>query len=429
MKRRFLFFVAAFIALTAGAQEGIAYRFDFSGSRKVEKNFTAITRETLYTPEQGYGYDLLPAPQGKSRKPYYFSIKVPDGNYKITLRIGSSKEAGHTTVRAESRRLLVNNLYTKKGQFIELSFTVNKRDTRINDSEKVKIKPREATKLNWDDKLTLELNGTAPLLDRLTIEKEEGAVTLFLCGNSTVVDQDNEPWASWGQMIPSFFDERICVANYAESGETATSFLAAGRLKKILSQIKEGDYIFMEFGHNDQKLKGPGIGAFYSFMTDLKIFIDEARAKGAHPVLITPTQRRNFDEKGKIVNSHLDYPDAVRWLAQKENIPLIDLHKMTATLFEALGVEGSKRAFVHYPAGSYPGQTQELKDNTHFNPYGAYEIARCVVEGMKAAGLDDITAHLSHEGGSPFNPSMPDNVKDFHWDNSPFTEVEKPDGN
>ena len=122
-------------------------------------------------------------------------------------------------------------------------------------------------------------------------------------------------------------------------------------------------------------------------MTSLKTFVDEARARGVHPVLVTPTQRRSFDENGKIKDTHLDFPDAVRWLAEKENIPLIDLHAMTRILYEAMGVEESKHAFVHYPANTYPGQDKPLADNTHFNLYGAYQIAKCVIAGMKQAGL------------------------------------------
>ena len=116
----------------------------------------------------------------------------------------------------------------------------------------------------------------------------------------------------------------------------------------------------------------------------------------------------------------------MRWLAEKENVPLIDLNEMTRTLYEAMGVEPSKRAFVHYPAGSYPGQTQDFADNTHFNPYGAYEIARCIVEGLKTQ-VPDLARHL--KPFPTFDPAHPDNSDNFHWDDSPFTEIEKPDGN
>lgn len=380
-----------------------------------------------YSEETGYGYDLVETPTKDSKSPFFFSVRVPDGNYKVTVRLGSRKQAGITTVRAESRRLFIESVPTKKKEFIERTFIVNKRNTHIDGNEYVRIKPREKRKLNWDDKLTLEFNGSVPVCESITIEPADTTVTtVFLCGNSTVVDQDNEPWASWGQMIPYFFDTNVCIANYAESGESANTFIAAGRLKKALSQMKKGDYLFMEFGHNDQKQKGPGKGAYYSFMTSLKTFIDEARLRGAHPVLVTPTQRRSFDPDGHIRDTHEDYPEAIRWLAEKENVPLIDLNEMTRTLYEAMGVEPSKRAFVHYPAGSYPGQTQDFADNTHFNPYGAYEIARCIVEGLKTQ-VPDLARHL--KPFPTFDPAHPDNPDNFHWDDSPFTEIEKPDGN
>lgn len=380
-----------------------------------------------YSEETGYGYDLVETPTKDSKSPFFFSVRVPDGNYKVTVRLGSRKQAGITTVRAESRRLFIESVPTKKKEFIECTFIVNKRNTHIDGNEYVRIKPREKRKLNWDDKLTLEFNGSAPVCESITIEPADTTVTtVFLCGNSTVVDQDNEPWASWGQMIPYFFDTNVCIANYAESGESANTFIAAGRLKKALSQMKKGDYLFMEFGHNDQKQKGPGKGAYYSFMTSLKTFIDEARLRGAHPVLVTPTQRRSFGPDGHIRDTHEDYPEAMRWLAEKENVPLIDLNEMTRTLYEAMGVEPSKRAFVHYPAGSYPGQTQDFADNTHFNPYGAYEIARCIVEGLKTQ-VPDLARHL--KPFPTFDPAHPDNPDNFHWDDSPFTEIEKPDGN
>lgn len=380
-----------------------------------------------YSEETGYGYDLVETPTKDSKSPFFFSVRVPDGNYKVTVRLGSRKQAGITTVRAESRRLFIESVPTKKKEFIERTFIVNKRNTHIDGNEYVRIKPREKRKLNWDDKLTLEFNGSAPVCESITIEPADTTVTtVFLCGNSTVVDQDNEPWASWGQMIPYFFDTNVCIANYAESGESANTFIAAGRLKKALSQMKKGDYLFMEFGHNDQKQKGPGKGAYYSFMTSLKTFIDEARLRGAHPVLVTPTQRRSFGPDGHIRDTHEDYPEAMRWLAEKENVPVIDLNEMTRTLYEAMGVEPSKRAFVHYPAGSYPGQTQDFADNTHFNPYGAYEIARCIVEGLKTQ-VPDLARHL--KSFPAFDPAHPDNPDNFHWDDSPFTEIEKPDGN
>lgn len=374
-----------------------------------------------------YGYDLVASPTESGRTPFFFSVRVPDGNYKVTVKLGSSKYPAMTTVRGESRRLYIDKQTTAKDEFTEQTFIVNKRTPYISDGKSVHIKQRERTKLNWDDKLTLEFNGDRPACESITIEPADTSViTVFLCGNSTVVDQDNEPWASWGQMIPCFFNDKVSIANYAESGECANTFIAALRLEKILSQMKAGDYLFIEFGHNDQKQKGPGTGAYYSYMTNLKIFIDEARLRGAYPVLVTPTQRRSFDKNGHIRDTHEDYPEAMKWLAVKEDIPLIDLHAMTRTLYEALGMEQSKKAFVHYPAGTYPRQTDALKDNTHFNPYGAYEIAKCVIEGVKKT-IPALAVHL--KPCPPFDPASPDDPDKFIWHDSPFTEIEKPDGN
>lgn len=425
MKKTLLFGMA--IAICTSTLSAQSYKFDFTNSKKVKEGYIKVTSADRYSEDKGYGYDLQASPDGKTNAPFFFSVQVPDGNYHVTAVVGNKKKASITCVRGESRRLFFEGIATGKKKFANCEFTINKRNTRIFDKEHVRIKARERGKLNWDDKLTFEFNGEWPALSELVIEKVENVPTIFLCGNSTVVDQDYEPWASWGQIIPRFFNDKICFANYAESGESANTFIAAGRLKKALSQMKKGDYIFMEFGHNDQKQKGPGKGAYYSYMTSLKTFIDEARARGAHPVLVTPTQRRSFGPDGKIKDTHEDYPEAMRWLAAKENIPLIDLNEMTRTFYEAMGVEESKKAFVHYPAGTYPNQTKDFADNTHFNPYGAYEIAKCIIEGMKKLNLPII--QYLREDYVTYNPAQPDDWNTFQWYDSPFTETEKPDGN
>ncbi len=357
---------------------------------------------------------------------YSLSMPVPDGNYRVTVVLGSRKHAGCTTVRGESRRLFIENETTKKGQFKTITFTINKRNTRINDKEAVRIKEREKTKLNWDDELSLEVTGDYSTVKSILVEPDTTAVTVFLCGNSTVVDQDEEPWASWGQMITRWMDHGVAIANYAESGETASTFISVGRLKKALSQMKAGDYIFMEFGHNDQKQKFPGAGAYYNFSQALKTFLDEARAKGAHPIFVTPTQRRSFKD-GKIQETHADYPEAMMAIAKREHVPCIDLHEMTRTFYEAMGEEPSKRAFVHYPANTFPGQTKALADNTHFNPYGAYELAKCIVEGLRTAA-PELYLHVRPEYKA-FDPAHPDSPDEFHWVPSEKVDIIKPDGN
>ncbi len=435
MKKTISLILLLLLSTTAFSQ---TYSFDGRNKSAIQ-----VTPSTTFSQATGYGYDFqsLISESRQSQASsfhlspglFYFSVLVPDGNYKVTVTLGSKKKPSSTTVRAESRRLFLHDITTRKGEFKTYSFIVNKRNTTIYDAQgnavdRVRIKDREKSKLVWDDKLTLEINGDSPAVSSITIEPASSSVpTLWLCGNSTVVDQDYEPWASWGQMITRWFDDGVAVANYAESGETATSFIAAGRLKKIVSQMKPGDYIFMEFGHNDQKEKRPGSGAFYNYAYALKQFVDEARAKSVTPIFVTPTQRRSFDSAGKINETHANYPDAMRWVAKDLGVQLIELHDMTRTFFETLGVEDSKRALVHYPAGSYPGQAKAFEDNTHFNPYGAYQISKMIIEGMKQLNLP-VLQHLRPDY-APYSPSQPDDWRSFHWNDAPFSEIAKPDGN
>ncbi len=404
------------------------FKFDFSTNKKALEGYTKITPDTKYTDEVGYGYDLNTSWDGKSNGVFFFSVKVPDGNYRVTLTLGSKKSAGVTTVRAESRRLFLERVATKKGELKQQTICVNKRDTLIREGRYVRIKPGERKKLNWDNKLTLEFNGDAPRVTAVEIQKVDDVPTIYLCGNSTVVDQDSDPFTSWGQMITRFLTDQVAVANYAESGLSADSFQAQRRLEKILTQIKPGDWLFVEFGHNDQKQKGPGKGAFYSFAYHIKIFIDEVRAKGANPVIVTPTRRRHWSaDNTHILDTHADYPQALREIAAREQVPVIELQEMTKEMCEALGVEGSKNLFVHYPAGAFPGRPQQLADNSHFNMFGAYEVAKCIAQGIREAKLP-LAQYLAPDF-TGFDPAHPDKFEEFKWDAYPYVSLKKPDGN
>lgn len=388
-------------------------------------DFDMTKQQPVYSDSQGYGYDVLPAPDKKKpAEPFYFSVKVPDGNYLVKVVLGGKKNS-NTTVRAEGRRLMMDNITTKRAKDTqEVSFTVNKRTPLIDEKNRVKIKDREKAYFTWDDKLTLEFNGDMPAVKHIHIEKAD-VPTIYLCGNSTVVDQNYEPWASWGQMITRWFGPEVAISNHAESGLTARTFIASNRLDKILTTLKKGDYVFVEFGHNDEKEKKPGDGAWYHYQYQLKIFVDQVRKKGADIVFCTPTQRRAFnDDKKTLMNTHGDFPAAMKMVAEKENVPLIDLNSLTKTFFETLGYEDSKRALVHYPKEMYG---RELADNTHFNPYGAYEVAKCVVMGMKQLNLP-IVQYLRADW-QDFNPAQPDDWKTFKWAPSRISENVKPDGN
>ncbi|MBS1368790.1 MAG: rhamnogalacturonan acetylesterase [Lentisphaeria bacterium] len=349
---------------------------------------------------------------------------LPEGNYKVTLRFGDANRETVSCVKAEGRRLMLDRVATKPGEFVTKSFTVNIRTPEIGDGGKVSLKKGENGHPRWDGKLQLEVFSDAPEVPKPQIAPDPGALTVFLAGDSTVTDQGSEPWASWGLMLPAFFEAGTAVANHAESGLALNSFVRQKRLGKIISQMKKGDYVFIQFGHNDQKEKGENAGPFKSYKTRLAEFVDQVAARGGNPVLVTPMERRRF-RKGKPITTLHDYAEAVRQVGKEKNIPVIDLHAMSLKLYGALGDEGSRKAFVFYPAGSFPGQSKELKDNTHHSVYGGYELARCVVEGIRA-GLPELAARLRPEIPA-FDPAAPDQSVDIPP--STVSSAEKPDGN
>ena len=421
------------------------FKFDL-GSGKAAPGYIQITPDSKFNYTTGYGFDQYSIVESVDRggdaltgdfitgnKPFFFSIKLPDGNYDVKLLLGDSKGTSATTVRTECRRLMLENVRTSKGQIITESFTVNVRDSFIRDPsgdvvERVRLKSRESVFRHWDNLLAIEFNDSLPKVCAVEITLNTTATTIFLAGNSTVVDQSDEPWAAWGQMFPRFFEaQKISIANYAESGEALNSFISAKRLEKIVSLMKKGDYLFIEFGHNDQKQKGEGNGAFTSYKQRLQFFISEVKRRGGIPVLVTSMHRRRFDSTGHIVNTLEDYPDAVRQTAREENVALIDLNAMSKTLYEAWGVERSIKAFVHYPANTFPGQDKKLEDNTHFSPYGAYEIARCVVGSIQKQNLP--LANFIRKEITAYDPAQPLALEKFYWPQSVLVTSPKPDGN
>lgn len=418
------------------------FKFDF-GPGKVEKGYIQILPGTKYSPELGYGFEYGSRLVGKSYKgknalktdfitceqPFYFSVKFPEGNYHVKVILGDKKGNSLTTIKAECRRLMVDKVETEKGKFATEEFIVHLRDSTIRPGNlTVRLKTREGEYLHWDDKLTLEFNNTAAKVCAVEITPISNATTVFLAGNSTVVDQANEPWAAWGQMFPAFFKgDKIAIANYAESGETLRAFKGERRLQKIWSMAKPGDYLFIEFTHNDQKPGSSYLEAFTTYKETLKEWINEARKKSMIPVLVTSMHRRNFDSLGRINNTLGNYPEAMRQTGKEENVPVIDLNAMSKTMYEAWGPEKSLKAFVHFPANTFSNQPNELKDNTHFSTYGAYQLAKCVVNGVKQ-NIPELGKHLKYDL-PVFDPAHPDPFENWKLPPSAFAGIAKPDGN
>lgn len=415
-----------------------SWRFSCSSSTSAASEIH-LTAASIYNtapahsavaPEFGFDLGTLPSSFGagscSSVQPFYFSIAGSDGNYQVTIVLGGPI-ASTTTVRAESRRLLIDQMEVKAKHSRRVVFNVNVRTPSIFSSggthladgpvSQVSLKPREIGALDWDDKLTLEFNGNHPSVRSISIRPIDNVPTIYIAGDSTVVDQTKEPWAAWGQMLPLFFGSQISIANEAESGETIRSFVTEHRLEKIMSTIRPGDYLMIQFGHNDQKLGNGYVPAHTDFETYLLRYITEARSHGATPILVTPMNRRDFDANGKIVQTLGDYPEAMREVAEQQKVPLIDLNVLSKKLFEAMGETGTLHAFVHYPAHSFPNQPEELADNTHFNAYGAYELARAIVQSMREQRLP--LARYLKSAVPPFDPEHPDSLTGWKLPPSP----------
>ena len=383
-------------------------------------------------PAQAFGFDLVGSPGSfakgscSSDKPFFFSVAVPDGNYQVRLVLGSG-ERSIVTVRAESRRLFVDRKQIPRGAAVPVEFNVDVRTDVIagtaDTGAKVKLKPREIGALDWDNKLTLEFNGEHPGFRSISIRPINDVPTLYLAGDSTVVDQDKEPWAAWGQMLPVFFGTGLVIANEAESGETIRSFVGERRLDKILSTIKPGDYLMIQFAHNDQKAGTPEATDYKGY---LERYLTAARQHGASVILVTSMNRRVFDTSGRIEDTLLGYPQAMRAFAAEQHLPLIDLNAISKTLFEAMGPEGTLKAFVHYPANTFPGQDAPLADDTHFNGYGAYELARAVVQSLIDQKLP--LASFLRPNIPTFDPAHPDAANSVVLPQSPLVSIEKPYG-
>lgn len=419
-----LILCAGFLA----ARAQTVLKFDF-GTGKVEKGFTQVSAADVYNTEKGFGFEpnqnvncldrndqnALRSDFCTSDKPFYFSVKVAEGNYKITVTFGDKNERSANTVKAELRRLMLENVETAKGKFRDAIFIVNVRNPNFPGGA-VKLKDREKTleSVAWDDKLTLEFNGKRPTVNALKIERIENVRTIFLLGDSTVCDQPREPYASWGQMLTAFFQPVVAVANHAESGESLRSSYGAKRLDKVLSQMKAGDFLLIQYAHNDEKEKGDGVGAFTTYKASLKKFVQETRQKGGIPILVTPMHRRTFDAGGKISNSHGDYPEAVRQVATEEKVALVDLTAMSQDFYEALGKEKSGVAFKE-------------GDGTHHSNYGAYELAKMIVGSIKAQNLP--LAKYLIKDLPIFDPKKPDSFELFAVPASPLLTDVKPLGN
>lgn len=215
---------------------------------------------------------------------------------------------------------------------------------------------------------------------------------LHLIGDSTMADKPTDPpnpEHGWGQILPAFFRDPAMVVNHAVNGRSTKSFIDEGRWQQVLDVLQPGDYVLIQFGHNDEKSADPlrYTDPHGAYEDNLRRFIRETRAHGATPLLATPVVRRKWDANGKLVDTHGEYPDAMRSVAREENVPLLDLQRLTAEMVEKEGVDGSKKIYLWIRPGEYRRLPDGREDDTHFSAYGATAVAGLAVQEMRRLDL------------------------------------------
>ena len=332
------------------------------------------------------------AERGKNEKfhSYFYEEPMEIGNYDVTVSLGTGKGPCVSYVKFMGRRLAVDRTEVPANKTKSVTFTA-----RV---------PGPYTTRRGDEKnnrrLLLEMLCNAPQEDVPVFEPlvvpAPNSRTIYLCGDSTVTDQRFEPWGSWGQILPAFVKQGWAVSNFARSGLALKTFEGEGRFKRIFEHLKKGDWVVIQFGHNDQKIKGEEPETGYA--RRLNGWIDKIREKGAFVVLVTPVERRRFDDRtGEHQGKTLEgYANAMKSVAAAKDVPLIDLNDASYRMHAKMGAEGSKAIQCN---------NKGKIDNTHHNVYGAYEMARIVAAGLSRI---PVVKDAIRDRYRSFDPEKPD---------------------
>ncbi len=220
---------------------------------------------------------------------------------------------------------------------------------------------------------------------------------ILLAGDSTMADKEEiaYPETGWGQVLPSYFDDEIVIENHARNGRSTRTFISEGRWDYLLSHTNKGDFVIIQFGHNDQSIKkADRYTTPEDFKKNFARFVDDVKAKGATPILCTPVMRRKFSKNGNFIDQHGNYPNLIRQVAKEKNVLLIDMQHLSMDFLIGAGVEDSKKYFLHVKPGECKKHPDGKEDNTHFKPDGAMEMAKLFVEQLKANNVKQLVKHL-----------------------------------
>jgi lysophospholipase L1-like esterase len=214
---------------------------------------------------------------------------------------------------------------------------------------------------------------------------------IYLIGDSTIADKMPKafPETGWGTPFKTFFDSSVVVDNRAKNGRSTRTFISENLWQPVADQLQDGDYVFIQFGHNDEsKEKTDRYTTPEEYKRNLAKFITETRSKKANPVLLTPVARRKFDKQGEIMETHSEYSELVRQVAKELSVPFIDLDAKSRQLLQQFGEENSKLLFLHLAPGEHPNYPEGKMDNTHFSELGARKIAQIVLSEIVALRLE-----------------------------------------
>lgn len=216
-------------------------------------------------------------------------------------------------------------------------------------------------------------------------------IRVWMAGDSTMSVKDVKayPETGWGMPFAYFFDSTVTVENRARNGRSTRTFITEKRWQAIMDSLQEGDYVFIQFGHNDEvKEKVGSYTTPEEYRANLARFVTETRNKKGYPVLLTPVSRRRFDSTGRAIETHEQYSNLVRVLAKELNVPLIDHDKISQQLLQQFGAESSKLLFLQLQPGQHPNYPNGKDDNTHFNELGARLMAELVLKEIRAMKLE-----------------------------------------
>ncbi|MDB4883494.1 MAG: rhgT [Gemmatimonadetes bacterium] len=215
-------------------------------------------------------------------------------------------------------------------------------------------------------------------------------VTIYLAGDSTMAAKANDkrPETGWGEALGACFNPAtVRIVNRAVNGRSTKSFVAEGRWKAIIDSLQPGDYVAIQFGHNDEKVDMPAGSTPEVYGENLARFVDQVREKDATPILLTPVARRKWSDDSRLVDTHGKYPDVAYAISRQKKVPFIDMHRNSERVLERYGPDSSKALFLQLAPGEHPNYPAGVQDDTHFSPLGAREMAGLFVDGIRQMGF------------------------------------------